>query len=185
MFGTFRITTLSKGRFELHSIRATLLAESADKVRTMKQNVSLFPGTFVVGRIGCDDEKLLENALEFKGKVHRPGFDYIEKAYEGNGSEFIFSMKKECNSFGSREAGIGARTLIENLLNAEDDYSLLIDFADVTIVSSSFADEVFGRLFVMLGPVAFMSRISFRNVDSSVRAVIDRSISLRLSHVVS
>jgi hypothetical protein len=52
-------------------------------------------------------------------------------------------------------------------------------------VSSSFADEVFGRLFVALGPTAFMSRIHFRNIESSVRAILDRSITLRMTQSLS
>jgi hypothetical protein len=135
--------------------------------------------------VGCDDEKLIENALTFKGKVHEPGFDYIEKQYEAaNEGAFVFKMKDECFSLGSREAGIGARTIIENLLRAEPNYPLTIDFEGVVIISSSFADEVFGRLFVTLGPMAFMSRVHFRNVDSSVRTVLDRAISQRMSQAL-
>jgi hypothetical protein len=185
LYGTFRVSTLSKGRFELYSARASLIAEGAPAGVRTNTATGLFPGTVVVCRVGCDDEKLIENALMFKGKVHEPGFDYIEKQYETpNEDEFVFIMKDECVSFGSREAGIGTRVLIENLLRAEPTYHLTIDFAGVAIISSSFADEVFGRLFVALGPMAFMSRIHFRNVDGSVRAILDRAISQRVSQAL-
>ncbi|NKM27878.1 STAS-like domain-containing protein [Rhizobium laguerreae] len=185
LYGTFRISTLSKGRFELHSGHASLTAEGASgEVKTARVE-TLYPGTVVVCRVGCDDEKLIENALMFKGKVHEPGFDYIEKQFESPSEDaFIFTMKNECSSFGSREAGIGTRVLIENLLRAEPTYPLTVDFAGVGIVSSSFADEVFGRLFVALGPMAFMSRVNFRSVDSSVRTVLDRAISQRMSQAL-
>ncbi|MGT2441219.1 STAS-like domain-containing protein [Ensifer adhaerens] len=185
LYGTFRVSTLSAGRFELISGHASLLAEGIDRVRTDRRPGSLYPGTVVVCRVGCDDEKLIENALMFKGKVHQLGFDYIEKQYEAEDTgKFVFDMRKECSSFGSREAGIGARVLIENLLRAEPTYALMIDFTGVSIISSSFADEVFGRLFVALGPMAFMSRINFRNADSSIRAVLDRAISQRVSQSI-
>jgi anti-sigma regulatory factor (Ser/Thr protein kinase)/anti-anti-sigma regulatory factor len=185
LFGTFRVSTLSRGKFELHSYHASLIAEgTVGEVRTNRSD-RLYPGTIVLCRVGCDDEKLIESALKFKGKVHDPGFDYIEKQYESQGENaLIFVMKKECSSFGSREAGIGTRVLIENLLRAEPTYPLVVDFSDVLIVSSSFADEVFGRLFVALGPMAFMSRVQFRNVDSSVRTVLDRAISQRMSQAM-
>lgn len=186
LFGTFRVSTLSQGRFELHSGHASLVADGDSSVRASRNTSTFFPGTIVVCRVGCDDEKLIENALMFKGKVHQPGFDYIEKRFESSAAdEFVFNMKKECLSFGSREAGIGARTLIENLLRADTTYAITVDFDGVGIISSSFADEVFGRLFVALGPMAFMSRINFRHVDSSVRAVLDRSISLRISQAMT
>lgn len=186
LYGTFRVSTLSQGRFELHSGHAALVAEGEGSVRTSQKQSSFFPGTIVVCRVGCDDEKLIENALMFKGKVHHPGFDYIEKQYEAADADtFMFNMRNECHSFASREAGIGARMLIENLLRAEPTYAIKIDFEGVSIISSSFADEVFGRLFVALGPMAFMSRIEFRHVHSSVRAVLDRSISLRMTQAMT
>jgi anti-sigma regulatory factor (Ser/Thr protein kinase) len=186
LYGTFRVSTLSQGRFELHSGHAMLVADGEGSVRATRNSLTWFPGTIVVCRVGCDDEKLIENALMFKGKVHQPGFDYIEKQFEaGDANAFVFNMRKECSSFGSREAGIGARVLIENLLRAEPTYAITIDFEGVSIISSSFADEVFGRLFVALGPMAFMSRINFKQVDSSVRAVLDRSISLRMTQAMS
>ncbi len=181
LFGSFRVATLSNGKFEIHSGRGSLFAEGPDSLWTSKRDGFFYPGTLVVCRIGCDDERLIENALTFKGKVHEPGFDYLEKQYEGEGErEFVFKMTDECASFSSREGGSGTRILIENLLRAEPTFALIIDFQGVSIISSSFADEVFGRLFVTLGPVAFMSRINFRNVESSVRAILDRSITLRM-----
>ncbi len=186
LYGSFRVSTLSNGRFELISMHASLLAEGEGIVKPTRRPDAFYPGTAVICRIGCDDEKLIENALMFKGKVHTPGFDYLEKKFEtGADNVFVFVMREQCSSFGSREAGIGTRVLLENLLRAEPDYALAIDFEGVLIISSSFADEVFGRLFVALGPMAFMSRIIFRNVESAVRAVLDRSILLRGSQEVS
>lgn len=185
LYGSFRIATLSNGRFELHSGRASLIVEGNDRATSPKKNKCLFPGTAVVCRIACDDEKLIENALIFKGKTYQPGFDYIEKRYEsGKTNEFTLNLAKEFNSFGSREAGVAARNVIENLLKAHPDYPVVLDFEGVGIVSSSFADEVFGRLFAALGPTAFMSRITLSNIDSTVRAIIDRSISMRLSQTM-
>ena len=53
---------------------------------------------------------------------------------------------------------------------------VVVDFTDVSVISSSFADEVFGRLFLDLGPRAFMSRIVLRNVDPTIDGLIDRAI---------
>ena len=48
------------------------------------------------------------------------------------------------------------------------------------VISSSFADEVFGRLFLGMGPRAFMTRIEMRNVDSTFEGLIDRAIVQRI-----
>ncbi|QGZ33172.1 STAS-like domain-containing protein [Stappia indica] len=180
LYGAFRVATLSHGKFELISGKAILSAEGTGRVKTVS-GTRLYPGTAVICRVECGDEKLIENALMFKEKIHEPGFDYLERQHElGDREAYIFSMSRECKYFGSREAGIGARLHIENLIRSENDKEILVDFTDITIISSSFADEVFGRLFVLLGPLTFMSRIKFQNVDSSIRAVIDRAIAKRM-----
>jgi len=51
-------------------------------------------------------------------------------------------------------------------------HPVILDFNGVGVISSSFADEVFGRLFVEMGPCAFMTRI----VDQTVEGLIDRAI---------
>jgi anti-sigma regulatory factor (Ser/Thr protein kinase) len=128
LFGSFRVATLSNGIFEIHSGRGTLRADGSS-LTTHKRDHFLYPGTVVICRIGCDDEKLIENALTFKGNIHEPGFDYLEKQYEWQGNdEFTFKMLDECSSFASREGGKGTRILIENLLRAEPTFQLTIDF---------------------------------------------------------
>jgi hypothetical protein len=50
----------------------------------------------------------------------------------------------------------------------------------VHLISSSFADEVFGKLFVALGPIKFGQLCKFKNVDPTVRTLMDRAISQRM-----
>lgn len=58
---------------------------------------------------------------------------------------------------------------------------ILVDFSDVALVSSSFADEFIGKLFAELGPVTFMGRFKMVSVSPTVQKLIDRAISQRLS----
>ena len=67
--------------------------------------------------------------------------------------------------------------MIENLLR--EHRPVLIDFDGVGVISSSFADKVFGRLFVEMGLRAFMTRIQMHNVDPTVEGLIDRAIMQR------
>ena len=81
----------------------------------------------------------------------------------------IFNMKeKAAKSFGSRVGGQHVRIQIENLLRDRD--HIVLDFDGVGVISSSFADEVFGRLFVDMGFRAFTRRRSSphsKSVESS------------------
>ena len=69
------------------------------------------------------------------------------------------------------------RRTIETLLR--EHHPIVLDFAGVGVFTSGFADEAFGRLFVQMGPCAFMTRIEMRNVDSTVAGLIDRAIMQR------
>ena len=64
--------------------------------------------------------------------------------------------------------------MLDNLLRERR--TIVLDFSGVGVISSSFADEVFGRLFVEMGPRAFMTRIEMRHVDPTVEGLIDRAI---------
>ena len=104
--------------------------------------------------------------------------DYIERKFENEEGELIFSVKDEAQrDTGSRQGGRRIRGMIENLLR--EHRPVLIDFDGVGVISSSFADEVFGRLFVEMGPHAFMTQIQMRNVDATVEGLIDRAIMQR------
>ena len=87
-----------------------------------------------------------------------------------------FSMDKE-PSLGTRETGKALREKIEIFLQTND--KIVLDFKDVGVMSSGFADEVFGRLFVKMGFRSFTQRIVIKNADETIDGLIDRAISQR------
>jgi hypothetical protein len=179
LFGAYQIATLSGGSFEIVSGKG-LLSAFGDRVRFAEERI-YYPGTVVASKIDCTQPDLLSRALRFDGIPHNPGFDYIEQVYESeNNDDFVFLISDEAASLGSREAAKAVAMKLQNLLNMNNTGKIILDFSDVHIVSSSFADEVFGKLFKAMGPMAFMSRIEFKNVDRTVRSLIDRSIRQRL-----
>ena len=102
-------------------------------------------------------------------------YNYVERIFESGVGELVFRVKERAErDVNSRRSGARVRRQIENLL-AEEDH-VVIDFDGVDVISSSFADEVFGRLFLELGPVTFASRIPLRNTNETVRGLIDRAI---------
>ena len=72
------------------------------------------------------------------------------------------------------------RIKLSNIVRACVGQKIIIDFHGVPIISSSFADEVFGKLFRELGPTNFMQVISFTNVTGTVQSLIDRAITQRM-----
>lgn len=177
LFGTFKCCEVSGGEFSVLSGYVGLHHRPGE-LRTSKNAIPL-KGTFVRAAINYGFEQLLEKALIFKGRAHRPANDYVERVYETSNDEITFIVGRELTTFGSREAGKLARTKIENLMDRGRS-SILFDFSDIHLISSSFADEVFGKMFVDLGPIKFGQLCKFVNVDKTVQNLIDRAISQRM-----
>lgn len=175
LFGTFEMAKASNGAFQIQSRSASLFLRESGNC-DVKRTSAFFPGTLVVVRINCSDTELISNALKFKGKTHTPAFDYIERHLDEEQGILRLKMTEETNSFGSRAAAKPLLNKILNLLSSDEVQKLSLDFDGVYVVTSSFADEVFGRLFVQLGPLDFMRRISFENMDPIVSGLIDRAI---------
>lgn len=183
LYGTSRCCEVSGGEFDILSGNVELINRPASRHRsaftTVRTSAIPFNGTFVRACINVDYEKLLEQALVFRGSPHKPSFDIIEKLYEDDDDVIVFKAIQESASFSTREAGREARTVAANLMN---NYSTPIrfDFEGVTVVSSSYADEVFGKLLVEMGEDRFGALCRFSNVDDTVKLLIDRAIRQRL-----
>lgn len=186
LYGTFRCCEVSGGEFDILSGRVALHNRPASRHQSAYTNVRTsaipFNGTFVRACISWDYHRLLEDALVFKGKAHVPSFDIIEKYYEADDDSILFKANEESPSFGTREAGREARTKAENLMN---NYSVPVtfDFRDVNVISSSYADEVFGKLLLEVGTDKFNVLCRFTNLNRTVKLLIDRAVRQRLPEV--
>ena len=178
LFGSYRICNLSHGRFQIDSGHAKLFYSEDAGLAISNEPVPI-EGTVVIAQIDFSNPQLLEDALQFGGRRHAP-VDYVETHYEGMNSEDLhFYLKDEARTFGSRASGTPARNKLVNLLRMCPNQRVTIDCDDVPLISSSFADEVFGKLFLQLGPLTFMQRVVITNVDATVKSLIDRAIMQR------
>jgi hypothetical protein len=180
LYGAFELSRVSEGSMEIHSGYASLKYNKKEGLHIKRETVP-FTGTLVVSRIDYSNPGLLGQALKFGGKPHYP-VDFLETKFEdASGKKVVFSMKNEAVTFGSRKAAEPINMKMKNLSEMCRDQKIYIDFFDVPVISSSFADEVFGKLFVEMGPLAFLQRFEFQNTSDTVRSLIDRAIMLRSS----
>lgn len=178
LFGTFQICEKSKGRLRIDSGHGTLMFDPSSGVHLRNESVP-FEGTVIDAQVGLGVESVLSLALIFGGKEHTP-VDLIENRYEANALTHIeFILTEQTSSFGSRIAARPVRTKLRNLLDMCPEQKIRVDFRGVRIISSSFADEVFGRLFIELGPMSFMGRLEFVSLNDTVKLLVDRAISQR------
>jgi STAS-like domain of unknown function (DUF4325) len=66
-----------------------------------------------------------------------------------------------------------------------DVVAVVIDWAGVPLISSSFADEAFGKLFIELGPLTFGSRIKHRNMEAVNAGLVNKAILQRAAQQVA
>lgn len=180
LYGTWSVCQKTEGEFSILSGYASLVSPRSGDVRSLKNNVP-FDGTLLSVKIGYSDKFDLSKALTFGGRTHVP-VDYIDTHFDQDADGNIrFRLQEECTGFGSRALGDPVRRKLVNLVQMADSGKLLVDLDGVMLVSSSFADEVFGKLFVELGPLRFMSKVHLVNVDPLVQNLIDRAIMQRVS----
>ncbi|MDD9819937.1 MAG: STAS-like domain-containing protein [Nitrospira sp.] len=183
LYGSAQMCLHGESAFELHSGYASLIfVPRRKKPSRAKPEGVPCDGTLVAVTIDFSKPKLLEEALRFQGRKHEPLVDFVETQYEQSGDgDMCFKLVDESQSFGSRVAGKPVRTKLLNLYGMHSSGKISIDLSNVPIMSSSFADEVFGKLFFEVGAVGFMRRFELMNVEDIVRHIIDKAIAQRVS----
>jgi hypothetical protein len=179
LFGSYQICSRSLGFFQLESGHGKLAFTVREGLHVNTESVP-FDGTLVAAQIDFSNPLLLSEALSFGGKPHEPT-DFVETHYEQpQGNDVLFLVKDEATSFGSRVAGTPVRNKLFNLAHMCSG-RIAIDFSDVPLVSSSFADEALGKLFAELGPVGFVQKFELRNVAPTVQQLLDKAIAQRMA----
>jgi len=182
LVGSLRATTMSGGSFELASGTGKLVSTEEETQRQTRNDLQSFDGTIVCGQIKNKKDFSVSKALVFlNGKEYTP-VDFIEIRYEMEDKDcLLLKMREETTGFGTRHSGAQIRTKVVNLMNAEPSYPLIIDWEGVPVISSSFADEVIGKLFLRLGAMTFSSKIRNINMELLVQGLLDKAVAQRLT----
>jgi hypothetical protein len=159
--GSVEILKLNLGAFDLWSGNAIYrLAEGEERgFDVLPADV---PGTGVCLRF--DTRRPVDRSLTFMGQSN---WTYLDSECKRIASGGGLSVSEECLHFGGRGPARALRCKIENLVPDMQGF-LYLDFAGVHNPSSSFLDELLGRLAAQLGPGEFYSRIKIINADSQV-----------------
>lgn len=179
--GTLRVASMSGGRFVVGSSRGRYFVGN-EGISSVDGRPS-FHGTMVTASMQLINEFSIEDALLFSGRRHSH-YGVLDYHDEEDGV-VVLRLARETEGVGSRPAGAFIRRKIIHLLSQESNEVLVLDWAGISVVSSSFADEALGKLFVELGPLAFGSRVKHRNLSSVNAALIDNAILQRVTQHMS
>lgn len=179
--GTIRITTLSGGSTDITSGRARLVVQKTSTTPHHLRAGESFPGTIISGKIITSSAFDISEALSFGKHKYFPS-NIIDNQYELADQDCLrLALKNETTGFGNRPAGKQLRQKVENLLSAKPTFPIIIEWDGIPLVSSSFADEFMGKLFLDMGPIAFSARIRNKGMEPLVIGLLDKAITQRLT----
>lgn len=179
--GSLRIATLSGGSFDITSGTGRLVITSLETKRKPLID-SKFNGTIICGQIKVSSNFSISDALGFDGTKDYVPLDIIDRNFEMEEKDcFLFKMKEENSGFGTRKAGIQLRNKVLNILNSKPDYPIIIDWDGIPVISSSFADEFIGKLFLEMGAMSFMARVKNKGMEILITQLLDKAIAQRLT----
>lgn len=184
LYGSYQICATSGGAFTINSGKAFLAWLRSGEV-LVRPETRPFPGTAITAVICYAQPLVLERALQFKGRPHTP-VDVIETTYEADDEGVIvFPLANEAEALGSRRCALDVRTKLQNLITMAKATRAVIDMTDVPLLSSSFADEVFGKMALVLGREDFEQQVVFRACSETNRALIARAVDARLAQAAA
>lgn len=89
----------------------------------------------------------------------------------------IVNLKDFGTSLGSRVLG----KEVNNMIDFEKEEEIILDFQDVKMVTSSFADEVIGKNCAKLGLHNFFKKVQIVNASEQIKLIIKKAIVDRLT----
>ncbi len=98
------------------------------------------------------------------------------KYIENEKGELTYTL----DSVGTRSLGEKLRIeMINNFLETKK--RIVIDFKDLSVISSSFADELLGKLVIEFGFFGFNNLVKLKNMNSLIQQIVQRSVAQRMS----
>lgn len=89
----------------------------------------------------------------------------------------IVKLNEFGTSLGSRVLGKG----VSNLIDFEKEQEIVLDFQNVKMVTSSFADEVVGKNCAKLGLHSFFKKVQIINTSEQIKLILKKAILDRLT----
>lgn len=182
LWGMTNLITQSRGSFKICSNGASysLIDGKPKCVSKGELNLGKDKGTTLVDfQLDYSKSISISNAL--------PGWNYkfvdfwvesLETDYDDNIVRIVVS--KMSDGTGTRKSAQKLRNMIFNLIN-NDKKKIILDFEGISIISSSFADELIGKSVEQYGFMAFMKLFQLDNLTPIMNQLINRAIQQRIA----
>jgi hypothetical protein len=98
---------------------------------------------------------------------------------EDSVGNIIIDMQSKESGVGTRKSGEKIRNELINIYK-QSNKNITLDFTNINIVSSSFADELIGKLVTEFGFYGFNNIFKLKNMNTSVQSIVQRSVAQRM-----
>ena len=144
------------------------------------ENIALKVGDY-------NNATLVDFQIDFSNKVdiakalngNKPSDFWVEEREIDDGV-ICFKVKDDSPGTGTRVAAKKFKNIIFNCLN-EENKKIVLDFEGVNLVSSSYADELIGKIIAERGFTYFMKYFELNNLSATNTGVINRSVEQRMA----
>jgi hypothetical protein len=178
LFGLKRAAEINGGHLRIVSGRGQWTTDPDGASDSSMERPVLDPqanhSTTVDWQLDCARPVRIQDALNAPDGIP----DFLDSIETPDGYHRVAVLELE-ESLGSRSKGAEVRNRLTNYINAGAEF-VVLDFAGVGVVSSSFADEVMGKMAVELGELEFRRRLFIDSASPTNRSLIERAIGLRL-----
>jgi hypothetical protein len=177
MWGLHNIVRANSGMLSITSNSASYMLKG-EEIRTFKRLpvISNQLGTTTVD-FQIDFEKGISISDALGG--HTPINIRLE-ALENEKGNIIFKLSDKSSGTGTRQSGERIRNEISNIYE-ETKRIIEIDFGGISVISSSFADELIGKLVAGYGFFGFTQIFKLINMNEIIQSVVNRSVSQRMA----
>lgn len=184
MYGLHQIVKFNEGRLTITSNRASyFLKENQAQTFTNIPSISQDRGCSTIDfQLDYEKNVSISDALKFNGHPYEKVNQRIEDMENGHG-EIIYDLKNKANGYGTRQSGERVRNDILNIWEYSKK-TIAIDFEGIAVISSSFADELVGKLVIEFGFFGFNNIIRLKNMNTLIQSILQRSVSQRMAESI-
>lgn len=178
LWGLHNILRLNSGRLAITSHTACYILQNSSDIRHFS-NIPIFDteNGFTIVDFQIDYDKGISITESLGG--HIP-VNYQYELMENEIGLIVFKISEKASGTGTRQSGERLRNEVINI-STETNKVIVIDFEGVSVISSSFADELFGKLVAKYGFFGFNQKFRLKNMNETVQAVLNRSVSQRMA----
>ena len=134
-----------------------------------------------VGTTMVDFQMHVDKAIDVGKVLNISSFvDLWEEEFENENGDYVVDVEKTSQGTGTRPAAEDLRNIVLNLA-VHEKKKVILDFGGVGTISSSYADELIGKLIAKYGVVFFNNKFNIINMSKQNVDILERSVQQRLA----